>query len=179
MTAATPIAAMVEHLFAAGAAPEAIVRAVAAESARPRRLPAPRAAETRGTRLPPAWTPSEVCVHFALNRGVTRERVAMDTEKFRNYGVANSGRDATKRDWDATWRNWCSKSMEMRHGLTNDNRSHSATQPAQTGADAVLAGMGRVARRIIENRNGARPGDRQTSSSPHIALQLDLKCERA
>ena len=29
-----------------------------------------------------------------------------ETEKFINYWVAKSGKDATKLDWNATWRNW-------------------------------------------------------------------------
>jgi hypothetical protein len=32
-----------------------------------------------------------------------------ETEKFRNYWQAKSGRDATKHDWVATWRNWLLK----------------------------------------------------------------------
>lgn len=27
--------------------------------------------------------------------------------KFRNHWVAKTGKDATKRDWKATWENWC------------------------------------------------------------------------
>lgn len=32
--------------------------------------------------------------------------LGMETEKFINYWVAKSGKDATKLDWTATWRNW-------------------------------------------------------------------------
>jgi hypothetical protein len=32
--------------------------------------------------------------------------LATETEKFINYWVAKSGKDATKLDWAATWRNW-------------------------------------------------------------------------
>lgn len=32
--------------------------------------------------------------------------LATETEKFINYWVAKSGKDATKLDWTATWRNW-------------------------------------------------------------------------
>jgi hypothetical protein len=30
----------------------------------------------------------------------------LETEKFINYWTARSGKDATKLDWSATWRNW-------------------------------------------------------------------------
>lgn len=41
---------------------------------------------------------------FAENcRGVDGPR---ETEKFRNYWRSKSGKDATKLDWPATWRNW-------------------------------------------------------------------------
>jgi hypothetical protein len=32
--------------------------------------------------------------------------LALETEKFINFWVAKSGKDATKLDWAATWRNW-------------------------------------------------------------------------
>jgi len=32
--------------------------------------------------------------------------IALETEKFINFWVAKSGKDATKLDWNATWRNW-------------------------------------------------------------------------
>ena len=32
--------------------------------------------------------------------------LGLETEKFINYWVAKSGKDATKVDWTATWRNW-------------------------------------------------------------------------
>ena len=40
----------------------------------------------------PAWTP---------------EIVRFQSQKFRDYWVARTGAGATKRDWLATWRNWC------------------------------------------------------------------------
>jgi hypothetical protein len=177
MTAATPIAAMVEHLFAAGAAPESIVKAIEPAESASRRQVALRTPETRGTRLAEGWTPSDACVAFALSRGMTIERLGTETERVRNYWLAKSGRDATKRDWDATWRNWCIRAMEMRHGATHNYRSYSASRPPATGADAVLAGMGRLALRVVENRNAARSCNRQISSGSDGTLELDLECK--
>lgn len=56
--------------------------------------------------------------------GLTDERRAMardenadpDREfaKFTDYWRAASGANARKHDWDATWRNWCRKSGDMK-----------------------------------------------------------------
>lgn len=62
-------------------------------------------AQKRGTRLPEDFAVTDdMRAWFAENcRGVDGPR---ETEKFRNYWRAKSGKDATKIDWPATWRNW-------------------------------------------------------------------------
>jgi hypothetical protein len=62
-------------------------------------------ARKRGTRLPDDFAiTDDLKAWFAENcRGVDGPR---ETEKFRNYWRAKSGKDATKIDWPATWRNW-------------------------------------------------------------------------
>jgi hypothetical protein len=62
-------------------------------------------ARKRGTRLPDDFAiTDELKAWFAENcRGVDGPR---ETEKFRNYWRAKTGKDATKIDWPATWRNW-------------------------------------------------------------------------
>lgn len=42
----------------------------------------------------------------------------VETEKFRNYYLAKTGRDATKLDWPATWRNWILNARD-RYGPSN------------------------------------------------------------
>jgi len=44
-----------------------------------------------------------------------------ETEKFINYWVAKTGKDATKLDWNATWRNWI-----LNAKTTNTRPDHSA-----------------------------------------------------
>lgn len=67
------------------------------------------AAETaprkRGRRLPDDWRPSDAARAWTLQR-LDAATAAVELEKFRNYWTAKTGRDATKLDWDATWRNW-------------------------------------------------------------------------
>lgn len=41
-----------------------------------------------------------------------RAKVLREAETFRDHWVAKSGKDATKLDWEATWRNWCRKARD-------------------------------------------------------------------
>jgi hypothetical protein len=88
---------------------------------------APRGARgQRGTRLPVDFTVTdEMKTWFAANcPGVDGRR---ETEKFRNYWTAKTGKDATKLDWPATWRNWMLKAAENSPGRR--------PTPALTGAN--------------------------------------------
>ncbi|AXE97740.1 hypothetical protein [Paraburkholderia hospita] len=44
----------------------------------------------------------------------TAEHVRFEADKFRDYWHGKSGRDACKRDWAATWRNWVRNAGPMR-----------------------------------------------------------------
>lgn len=64
-----------------------------------------KAPRRQGTRLPDDWRPSP-----ELIAAVREERPDVDlrteTAKFRDHWHAKAGKDATKLDWDATYRNW-------------------------------------------------------------------------
>lgn len=66
---------------------------------------APKHGTPRATRLPDGWTP-----HTDLIAQMRAECPHVDVEaehrKFTDYWRAKSGKDATKLDWSATWRNW-------------------------------------------------------------------------
>jgi hypothetical protein len=66
---------------------------------------ASRRVARKGSRLPPAWQPSEVLKAWAL-----KERADLDlkstTEKFVDHWSAVPGSRGSKLDWDATFRNW-------------------------------------------------------------------------
>jgi hypothetical protein len=59
----------------------------------------------RGTRIPDDFTVTTEMVTWARERvpGVDGKT---ETEKFVNFWRAKTGKDATKLDWPATWRNW-------------------------------------------------------------------------
>ena len=55
-----------------------------------------------------------------------------ETEQFRDYWQAKSGKDATKIDWVATWRNWMRKAEQQAPRRTRlaavPNRTPTTTQ---------------------------------------------------
>ncbi len=106
-------------------------------------------------------------------------RIELETEKFRNYWTAKTGTGAVKRDWAATWRNWILNATEGRHVAGNNRRgppgAASVTRRAATGADAVLAGMGRLAHRLAETRSAARPTTGQWREIPTLPANLILR----
>jgi type IV secretory pathway VirB10-like protein len=74
-----------------------------------------------GSRLPDDWRPTQEHVEAAmqLNPDYTREWFSSTAHKFRDYWVAKTGKDATKADWLATWRNWVRNDLEYNRGKAN------------------------------------------------------------
>ena len=71
-------------------------------------------AKKTGSRLPEDWTlPTDWRV-WAVSEGMMEIDVQREAAKFRDYWIAKSGKDASKRDWQATWRNWIRKAMQDR-----------------------------------------------------------------
>ena len=65
----------------------------------------PRTRERRATRLPADWEPTDELIEFAR-----KERPDLNLRttvmSFMNYWQSKSGKDATKLDWDKTFKNW-------------------------------------------------------------------------
>ncbi|WP_093234680.1 hypothetical protein [Sinorhizobium sp. NFACC03] len=57
----------------------------------------------RASRLPATFEPDWA---FAAGLGFGPAEATIEFDKFRDYWTAKSGRNATKLDWAATWRNW-------------------------------------------------------------------------
>lgn len=177
----TPIAAELHAHFERGGSPAdgvKLVEILERAGARSLTTTKPRAKQERGSRLPVDWQPSPAEVAFALDRGMPRARVDNEAEKFRNYWTAKSGTGATKRDWCATWRNWIITAMERSNGPASYRGQGPGTsnpsRRAATGSDAILAGMGRLARRIDERRAPAVDGRREIPERADTAGELDL-----
>lgn len=73
--------------------------------------PLPPTAAKRGTRIPDDFKISPKMGSWALEHapGVNADR---ELAKFRDYWTAKTGKDATKHDWEATWRNWMRTAVE-------------------------------------------------------------------
>lgn len=64
------------------------------------------AKQTKSVRLSPDWQLPKALGEWAVDQGLTVNEVHAEADKFRDYWIAKSGKDATKNDWPATWRNW-------------------------------------------------------------------------
>ena len=65
----------------------------------------------RGTRLSPDWYPSKAVIGD-MESECPHVDFRAEHRKFIDYWIAKSGKDATKLDWDATWRNWIRRAAE-------------------------------------------------------------------
>lgn len=99
---------------------EAVTRdATATHTQTPDLSPSLRSGErARATRLPPDWEPNdadwgEACL--TLRTTGAKAELA----KFRDYWKAKPGKDGTKLDWDATWRNWVRRAADSGKGRGN------------------------------------------------------------
>ncbi|WP_375613676.1 YdaU family protein [Bartonella sp. AP153HLJHH] len=81
---------------------------------------AKRAKANRGCRLPTDFEPD---YDFAIAEGLPPERVKVEIAKFRDYWRSKAGANATKIDWQATWRNWVRRAIEGLEKIKNTNNN--------------------------------------------------------
>jgi hypothetical protein len=103
----------------------------------------------RGKRIDPNWTPTPKDYAFASSHKLTREEINREADRFRNYWLAASGRNAAKLDWEATWRNW----LTGEFGIVT---KRAAAKPSVNGQN--VGAFDRVVQRI----HGALPGGEVT-----------------
>lgn len=67
----------------------------------------------RATRVARDYAPPESVISaLIVELGVSRDDLRREHAKFIDYWLGKSGRDGTKLDWDATWRNWMRTAAE-------------------------------------------------------------------
>ncbi|WP_273757141.1 DUF1376 domain-containing protein [Bartonella sp. MM73XJBT] len=81
----------------------------------------------RGCRLPDDFEPD---YDFALAEGLPPERIKIEIAKFRDYWRSKAGANATKTDWQATWRNWVRNSKD--HKINQQGGNYGKTSTKQT-----------------------------------------------
>ena len=78
-------------------------------------VPAQKQKSNNGTRIPENWECSKPLGEWAMNeQGLSYDEVKNEIFKFKDYWTAKSGKDATKKDWDAVFRNWIRNSKEYK-----------------------------------------------------------------
>jgi hypothetical protein len=167
MTRRTPIADQVQELLATGAPADVVVAAIRAMETGERHLHKSRQlalidTAKRATRISSTWLPSSYDVAFAQERGMTNAQIEIEAEKFLNYWTAKSGRNATKLDWEATWRNWVLNALERLHA----GRNYSSARRPPVGADAIMAGLDRATAKFRTKRDAAGSTDEKISRNP-------------
>lgn len=73
-----------------------------------------RAKKSTGSRIREDWVLPKDWGDWSLSEGMTESEVRAEAAKFKDYWLSLSGRNATKLDWQATWRNWCRNAIERR-----------------------------------------------------------------
>ena len=92
--------------------------------------------QKKGCRLPDDFQPD---FSFASQEGFSQDEAQKLFAGFRDYWTAKTGKDATKRDWQATWRNWVRSPYNQK--LRGFNHAKSCEERKSTGrqfAEAVF-----------------------------------------
>lgn len=73
----------------------------------------PTTKKNRAARLPDDWQLTDEYVNAVIQiNPALMPRIQQIAAGFRDYWIAKSGKDATKNDWLATWRNWIRRESE-------------------------------------------------------------------
>lgn len=79
----------------------------------------------KASRLPDDFIVTDELLEWAMLKRPSID-TSLETEKFVNYWTAKSGKDATKLDWNATWRNWILNAKETSNGSYYQHREQTA-----------------------------------------------------
>lgn len=71
-----------------------------------------KAAPSMGTRIPDDWQLTPDLGNYGRSKGLTRNEVLAEAEKFVNYWRSAAGAKARKVDWDLTWKGWILRTAE-------------------------------------------------------------------
>lgn len=78
-----------------------------------------RSEPKKGTRLAIDFKPD---FEFAAGEGFSHSEIVTEAMKFRDYWISKPGKDGTKLDWAATWRNWIRNAATRRPSNQNGRR---------------------------------------------------------
>ncbi|ETS11156.1 DUF1376 domain-containing protein [Bartonella henselae] len=138
---------------------------------------AKQAKANRGCRLPEDFEPD---YDFAIAEGLPSERVKVEIAKFRDYWRSKSGANATKIDWQATWRNWVRKAIEdlEKTKNTNNNGGNSGGSNGNFSKDQrTCGGTGETIRNLIRKAGFSESTSRHCTTDGairHKGVSIDL-----
>lgn len=116
-------AELIREMADQGATVEAIATAVEALERRGSGSP-------KATRLPIDWALPPEWLQWALAEfpGMPERFATAEAAKFKDFWLGKSGKDGTKNDWQATWRNWVRKAVENHRNRTGVGKPQSAVE---------------------------------------------------
>jgi len=113
----------------------------------------------RGTRLPDDWVLPREWGEWAISQGWPEQAVRDQADRFKDYWIAKSGQGATKRDWQATWRNWMRNSKSPR--IVNGGRTNAKKS---------------VTERLFGGQSGMDSGEDRNTSQPLLPARHGRDC---
>lgn len=114
-----------------------------------------RARKSSAVPLPLEWEPKQTHHEAAERLNIPPARMLSKAEDMRLWAKSN---DIRKVDWDATFHGFLRRDADQRGpNRPNNPGGNPTSRPPQTGADAIVAGMGRLAARIIERKSATGP----------------------
>lgn len=119
--------------------------------------------EKNGTRIPDDFEPDR---EWSRQQGLSNSELRIEFEKFKNYWMAKSGKDATKKDWQATWRNWIINAVERR------GRNSGPTTIAGAAAQAIEENRNDQFSFDAMERQQGQPDGRIEPGRSHVSLAL-------
>jgi hypothetical protein len=137
---------------------------------KPKKTTSSSGARKRATRIPDDFTVTPDMADWARQHVphlIGAGLGSRETDKFRNYWQAKSGRDATKHDWVATWRNWLLKAdddLGRNGGRVTAMAAHRPQSGRQNPDDEYAAALARIqARKENGNDTGGNGHNRAPS----------------
>lgn len=97
-------------------------------------------ARRAATHLPDDWQPSQDCIAYAQQKGLSYEQIQSQAEQFRNYWHSQPTSRAKKTCWKRTWYNWVARYTERfsRHPRTQLANGH-PFDPTGREANSIAA----------------------------------------
>lgn len=104
-----------------------------------------------GSRLTAAWSPSEKEIAFAADLGMSPAAILREADQFRDYWISKTGKDATKLDWEATWRGW----VRRAHSRTTAPPKQARKTAYQEHQEACARELDKIINRDMEHDDGS------------------------